>query len=488
MQTQEALIQELRHLYELEKRYCEESYFKFFQRAWAVMEPYTPLVPNWHIEYLCNILQEEIERIAERKPKTKDINLNIPPRSGKSYIVSIMLCPWAWTRFPHLKFIFSSHSLSLSIDHCVKGRRLIESEWYQRHWNKVFKLAGDQNVKSYYENDQGGARFATSVTGGITGHGADFIGCDDLLDPLKAQSELSRKAAHEHYRQTLYTRLNDQKTGVRVIVNQRLHEEDITGIELNERGQQYQNICIPGEYDADLVSPKSLKKHYKKGLFFPERFSRKVLEEYQKALGSVGYAGQVQQSPSAQEGNLFLRKYWNFYQVLPEKFDEVIQSWDLAFKEKEQNDYTVGQVWGKKGANCYLIAQFRAKAGIKKSVQAILQLTQDHPKARRKFVEDKANGPALIDLLKGEVAGIIPVQPKGDKVSRANAILYLVEAGNVYLPDPKLYSWVNEFIEELAVFPNGTHDDQVDAMTQALSKMAINATLAKYRRMTGWQG
>ena len=119
-----------------------------------------PFIDNWHIKFLCDRIQEEVERIAERIPKTKDLIVNISPRSLKSYIFSIMLCPWSWTKYPSLKFINSSYSHQLSTDHCLKGRRLIQSAWYQMHWGHQFELTGDQNAKSFYENDKGKARRA----------------------------------------------------------------------------------------------------------------------------------------------------------------------------------------------------------------------------------------------------------------------------------------------------------------------------------------
>ena len=487
MQKREQKIRLLIFRLEKERRRCESSYYEFFKRAWEILEPNTPLKLNWHIKYLCTVLQREVERVAAKKPKKKDLVINIPPRSAKSYLVSIMLAPWAWTRFPHLRFINSSHSSPLSIEHSRKSRQLIDSEWYQGHWGHVYSLTGDQNVKSFYENDKFGSRYATSVGGSITGHGADIIIPDDLLNPKEVASEKALEAARKHYDDELYTRLNDQEVGLRIIVMQRLHEDDTTGHVLKKWPGKYEHICIPAELDArsTTVSPPGLKKYYRNGLFFPARFSRTILDDM-KTNGRRFYVGQFLQAPAEKEGNLFKRGDWKFYKELPSRFDVMIQAWDCSFKDLNTSDYVVGQVWGRKGIDCYLIAQIRKIMGVRGTIKSILILTTQYPKAGKKLIEDKANGPAVIELLEKEVAGLHPVNPKGGKTARANAVVFLVESGHVHLPDPEVYPWVNDYIDEHAAFDKGTYDDQVDATTQALAEIGISANPSeRLKRLLG---
>jgi len=466
---------------EKEKRLCQNSYYYFFKKAWSVLEPQTPLLDNWHIQYLCQKLEGEVLRISKKFPKTKDLIINIPPRSAKSYLVSVMLCPWAWTRYPHLKFIGSSYSNSLSITHCLHARRLIESDWYQSFWGKVYQLTSDQNVKSHFENNKGGIRLATSVSGSVTGHGADIIIADDLVDPKQANSAAYLLAANDHYDKTLFTRLNDQTVGLRVVVMQRNHQEDTTGHLLKRNRDGYEHICIPAEKDEGVihptVKPPFLVKFYdENGLFFPSRFSKAFLEEAKKGLGSREYAGQYLQSPAAKEGNILKRQWWRYYSVLPPKFDEVIQSWDMNFKEGKNNSYVVGQVWGRKQANIYLIDQFRQQIDFTQTIRELIRLTELYPKAYAKLIEAKANGPAILSILKDKVSGLISVEPEGSKESRVHAISSVIESGNVYLPHSKIVPWVEEFIDECSNFPNGAYDDQVDAMSQALSHLASGSS------------
>lgn len=458
----------LRLDFEYQKRCCQKWYYDFFLAAWDVLEPQTELKLNWHIEYLCHELQKEVERIAEKASKDKDIIINVPPRSAKSYITSIMLCPWAWTRYPHLKFINASHSNVLSIDHCRRGRQLIESDWYQRFWSKIFSLTGDQNVKSFYENNKTGTRFAASVGSGVTGHGGDIIVADDLLNPIEALSQVKLEGTKDFYDRTLYSRLNDQDVGLRVVVMQRLHEDDITGYLLKTYPDKYKYICIPAELDKDAeVYPLEIKEYYKESLFFPDRFSSRILNSLKK--NRKFYVGQYLQRPFEKEGHLFKRQNWRFYNILPERFDVMIQSWDASFKKTEKGSFVVGQLWGKVGVNYYLIAQIRDRMGAAQTAKMIVQMSLNYPKAYTKLIEDKANGPAIIDFFKSKISGLTGVNPEGSKEARAEAIVYLQEGGNVYLPNPERYSWVNDYLDELSIFYTpGYPNDQVDATSQAL--------------------
>ena len=189
-----------------------------------------------------------------------------------------------------------------------------------------------------------------------------------------------------------------------------------------------------------------------------------------KEVGSKTWASLYQQRPSASEGNIFNRNWWQYYETIPRFFDEQVISWDLTFKDNKDNDYVVGQVWGRKGADYYLIDQVRDKMDFPTTVTAVRNLANKYPRAMAKLIEDKANGPAVIATLKREVNGIIPVNPQGSKVARAQAVTPVIESGNVFLPKHKEFSY--DLIEEAAAFPNGKHDDQVDSASQALSRLA----------------
>jgi predicted phage terminase large subunit-like protein len=183
-------------------------------------------------------------------------------------------------------------------------------------------------------------------------------------------------------------------------------------------------------------------------------------------------------------GGIFKRDDWRFFKQAPDKLDYVIQSWDCAFKDKSTSDFVVGHVWGVKGADKFLLDQVRGRFSFTETLNAIRSLSTKWPHTNAKFVEDKANGPAVIDTLKHEISGIIAIQPDGGKEARAHAISSEVEAHNVYLPEGA--PWVHDFIEECAAFPNGAHDDQVDAMTQALNQIRMrSASRPSFMAFTG---
>lgn len=210
------------------------------------------------------------------------------------------------------------------------------------------------------------------------------------------------------------------------------------------------------------------------------------------SLGSYASAGQLQQRPSPAGGGIIKRHWFRYWQPrganlppvtvrlpdgtmqsivaieIPFHVDDQLQSWDCAFKDQETSDYVVGQAWARLGSIFFLGGQIRGRLDFPATVNAVRELSQKFPGTLAKLIEDKANGSAVIQMLCREIPGILPVNPEGGKIARAAAVSPLIEAGNVYLPHPLHAPWVDGLVEECAAFPNGAHDDQVDAMTQAL--------------------
>ena len=485
------------HMWELERRECEGSYYEFFKRGWEELEPDNDLEDNWHIFLLCTILQREVERIVAKQNKKRDIIINVPPRSGKSYIVNIMLTPWIWTRYPNFKVINCSFESGLATKLCLDSRRLIQSDWYQGHWGQKFALTTDMNKKTEYENDKRGSRKSTSTGANILGSGADMIVVDDPQNPESAESEADRLKAKRYYSSTLYSRLNRKRIGLRVVIMQRLHEDDLTGYLLANDRDKYELICIPAE-ESDDIHPPELRRFYKDGLFFPSLFSREVVEDAKSPtnLGEYGYAGQMQQRPSPAEGGVFKRKWWTFWQPpganlqpvtikmsngeiftcetadLPARFDDVVTSWDTAFKDLATSDYVVGQTWGAAGPNKFLFDQDRAQLDFPSTVRQVEAHRKRNPLSTGILIEDKANGAAVIKEMRRVFPAIIEINPDKSKHARAMPMVRQCEAGNVYLPHPQIAPWVNAFIEEYANFPNGANDDQVDCGTQAINHLS----------------
>jgi predicted phage terminase large subunit-like protein len=483
---------------------CADSLRRFIVEAWPIVEPATPFVTSWHIDTVC----EHLEAVSAGE--LRRLIINVPPRTMKSLSVSVLWPAWEWLRKPWLRWVFASYAESLSIRDSVKMRRLIESQGGRNDGTLLqrvgyrgllgqlhgepWALTHDQNVKTKYETTESGLRLATSVGGTATGEGGDRIVIDDPLNAKQARSETERRAANVWWDETMTTRFNnDEAAGV--IVMQRLHQQDLTGHLLAQGG--WHHLCLPAEYEPThpFVYPRSARlasgrvlagdPRRKAGeLLDPVRLGPNRLAELRRGLGSYAYAGQMQQRPSPLEGGMFKRSWWRhwepgFENTLHLGWDRVICSWDLRFgdSQKASSSYVVGQAWGVHGADRYLLGQIRGQMSFTESVKAVQALARWRPDATTKLVERKANGAAVIDTLRRKVTGLIPVEPEGGKEARAAAVSPLVEAGNVYLPSTDLIpcplGWpatsAQEFIEEHAVFPNGTHDDQVDAMTQALN-------------------
>lgn len=282
--------------------------------------------------------------------------------------------------------------------------------------------------------------------------------CMIIDDPIKnneeAQSQTMRDKVWDEWETTLSTRLH--KGASVIVVMTRWHEDDFVGRLLERSPYNWERIRMPAiaEDDDDLLG-REVGTSLAPELGYDEEWA----EIKKKEVGSKTWASLYQQRPSASEGNIFNRNWWQYYESLPRFFDEQIISWDLTFKDNNDNDYVVGQVWGRKGADYYLVDQVRDKMDFPTTVTAVRNLSNKYPRASAKLIEDKANGPAVIATLKREVNGIIPVNPQGSKVARAQAVTPFIESGNVFLPKHKEFSY--DLIEEAAAFPNGKHDKEL---------------------------
>ena len=309
-----------------------------------------------------------------------------------------------------------------------------------------------------------GGQISTGIGGSITGEGADLLIVDD---PYKnhemAFSEVQREKVFNEWQNTLLTRLH--KGASVIVVQTRWHEDDLVGRLLKAEPEKWDLINFPAIAEDHDILKREIGDPLCPELGFDEEWA----ENKHFEVGSKVWASLYQQRPSPESGDFFKRDWIQFYKVLPE-LEEIMISVDASFKDKKGSDFCVIQVWGKKGANKYLIDQVRDRMAFPATVAAIRSVAAKYPKAHAKLIEDKANGTAVIDYLKNEITGMIPVEPQGGKESRASAISPQWEAGNVYLPHPSNAFWINDFIEELVQFPNAKHDDMVDAMTQALAR------------------
>jgi predicted phage terminase large subunit-like protein len=448
----------------VDKKYL--SYYNFFLEAFKVLEPQTPFVSNWHIKFVCNVLQAETYRILANKPSKGDLIINVPFRTGKSYITTIVYPVWSWIINPHMGFLTVSYSSALSTEHARKSRQLIQSDWFQENFGHIFEMTGDQNVKSNYENDKGGKRFATSTTATATGTGGDVIILDDPLNPKEASSEVERSRANTAYSETFYSRTKNPHTAIRIIVMQRLHEDDLSGYLLKKEG--YRHICIPGELTNE-VKPTKLRDKYKDGLFWPTRFTQNLLDKFKVELGSVGYAGQILQTPTPPSGNIFKKEWFGIVHELPQNATWHVKV-DPAYTSKSENDPTAVMCYAWHDNFLYIRNVETVRLEFPQLVTFLKSYAHNHGLSRQSkiYIEPKASGKSIVQQLRSET-GLNVLEdkpPERDKVSRANAVSAKVEAGRVKL---LAGGWNDRFLGEVIQFPYAKHDDQVDVMVMALN-------------------
>ena len=461
------------------------SFAAFVPAAWPQIEPGNPFVATRVFTVLCAVL----EQVAHgRLPR---LVINVPPRSGKSLLVSVLFVAWVLTWRPQTRFLTASYGEDLAERDSLRSRRLISTPWYQERHGKAVQLCADQNTKLRFETTRGGGRVAVSVNGAATGEGGDIIIVDDLHKLEYARSSGALRNDVNWYRSVLATRLNDQRTGSIIVIGQRVSENDITQHLIAEEG--WRHVCLPLEYDPAHPYLSDIDWRSTPGeLLIPERYGPAQVERQKRQMGPYAVASQLQQLPAPAGGGIFQRSWFRYYTPaeMPARFDQVLQTWDLTYGLTERGDFVVGQLWGRVGPNKYLIRQVRGRFNFPETIRQIEAMTawanEQYPGKRGHgiFIEDAANGPAAVQTLNARLPGLIKVTPRCGKIARADAVTPQVEAGNVWLPgapnsdgtdfDPaRTEEWVQALVQEVTTFPNSPHDDGVDAMTMALTRLEV---------------
>ena len=460
-----------KRLHEEAKVRAETRLFDFFVQAWRTMEARFPLYPNWHL----GLMAEHLEAVYEGQ--IEKLVINIPTRYLKTKMCCIAFPAWVWQKDPKKKFITWSYAKDIATGISWERRQLIESKWYQTYWSDRVKMADDQNQKTRYANQAKGSMFATSTGASMTGEGCDIMVIDDPVNPKEASNDIMRQNCNEFWSGTASSRFDDKKKKSCVLVMQRLHEKDLTGYFLENYPETVVHLKVPNEAPEDRIYsyPKTNRvKHYREGeILQPQREDTKELEFALRELGSYNYAAQRQQEPVPRGGGIIKESWFKYWRdPLPDRMSQPTISVDCAFKDLEDSDYVVFQAWASQGPRHYLLKQLRAQMSFLKTKDSLEHwLTHLFPNYKECLIEDKANGPAIINVLKQDFARIMPISPKDSKVARLTACEPDIEAGDVFLPDPDLNPWVREvLIPEVIAFPKAANDDQVDAMTQYLNR------------------
>ena len=421
---------------------------------------------GWVHQEICETLDLFLKDLIDgKRPR---LIITMPPRSGKSEIVSRRFPAYFLGKYPDLSIISVSYSATLAEDFCRDVQRIIDSDEYKAIFPNT-KLS-DKKDKNYKRTsdifeivDHKGVYCSAGVGGGITGKGCDILIIDDpIKNRQEANSENTRKKIFDWYSSTAYTRLSP--IGGVIMMCTRWHLDDLIGKVLSDKNQKpFHVISYPAIAEHD-------EPHRKQGeALHPERFSLEILNEIKSTLSTADWLSLYQQKPVPEGGAIFETSKLRYYDESsePKRFDQIVGSWDMTFKENKTSDFVVGQLWGRKGSEFYLLDMVRDRMDFVKTLKVFINFANKHKNCNCWLVEDKANGTAIISTLKKHISGIIPITPKESKQERAYAITPYLEAGNIFFP--KNQKFTKDLEEEMLQFPAGVHDDTVDSMTQALN-------------------
>jgi phage terminase large subunit-like protein len=432
---------------------------------------------------------------------------NLPARYGKSTIGSQWGSVWALDRHPWIKLALTSYGDELANENATIVRDLLIE-----HGDSLsVRLRKDRRRNDRFVTEEGGGLIAAGVGSGLTGFGAHGIVVDDpFKNWQEAHSPARRALVWNWFRSVVRLRL-ESETAFLIVVMTRWHEDDLAGMleaaDIAGDGEGWEIIRLPALAEApdpdsllpSLRLPDPLGRAPGEPLE-PLRFSLAAVTARATALGSYLAAGLEQQRPSPEEGGEIMRAWWQWATAPPPRFDDSLTSWDMKMKDKKGGDYVVGQTWGRTGSSYWCVDQLRGQWNMATTKAAIALMGIRHPKVKRHVIENTGNGPEVMEqlrapqkgyvvseaiagelgmsgderrsverLLRRGMSGLLPENPKGDKVARVRAQSPLIEAGNVHLLDR---AWARSIVDESAAFPRGAHDDQVDAWSQALKRLS----------------
>lgn len=474
-------------LYSL-KDEAEASLYEFFKQSWHVIEGHTDFVDEWYLEEIAKSLEDCYCR------KIKNLLINLPPRKGKTNLISIAFPVWVWLHNPEEKFICASYTNSLALKIADKSKLLIESNWFQSKWGKQFKLRKDQNSKSYFANDKTGYRMSTSAGSFVTGSGGSVIIVDDGNDP-SGESEVTTERVNTWWSQKMFNRVNDARTAIRIMVQQRSQSEnDLSGnIIRNDIENQWVKYILPMEYESGIKSNFNDKRTVE-GELLSCRDTPEIVRQLKREMGSAGYAAQYQQRPAPLEGGMIKKQWFKLYQYpeLPQ-LEYVLQSWDTALTANDDSAYSACTTWGVfldryDNENVILLSCWRDKLEYPELRDRVKRLSKDYRDVgvnalpfNMKYtpdqivIEAKASGDPLIQDLRRAGVYAQPFVPNkhGDKIQRVRLVTSLIESGIVWVPcqknnKDKMADFADDFVTNISYFPNVSSRDFVDTMTQAL--------------------
>ena len=468
--AKEAERQKLAHDAEMIRERCK-SLSGFVKEAWHVLEPTARYAHNWHIDAIC----EHLEAVTDGR--INRLLINVPPGSSKSLLVSVMFQAWEWgpCGLASQRYLTTSfNDIPVKRD-TRKCRDLMLSDWYQALWPEV-QL--NRTGETSFSNTRTGTREGVSF-GSLTSQRGDRLIVDDPHSTETAESATERVATTRRFREGAQNRLNDQERSAMIVIMQRLHEEDISGV-IQEVGMDFVHLMLPMEYEPERKCYTSIgfedPRTEEGELLDPIRFPRDVVEKLKRDMGSYAFAGQYQQRPSPRSGGMFQRGDFEIVDAVPARVRRV-RAWDFAAssaKPGKAPDWTVGLKMAHADGIFYIEDVLRDRwspsdveknlknAASQDGISVLIRMPQDPGAA------GKSDASTKVKLLAGYSVKVDTIS--GDKATRARPASAQSEAGNVKLVRGP---WNQAFLDEICTFPNGQFDDQVDAFADALNELAL---------------
>jgi len=508
-------------LYEIDKINAEDSLAEFVSQAWHVIEPGQPYVHGWHIDMICEHLEAiTFKETIDGSPYNR-LLINVPPGMMKSLLVNVFWPAWEWgpRNMPHLRYVCAAHKVeNLSARDSRRMRQIITSEWYQKRWGDRVSLAKDQNEKLNFVNSATGFRIATAITS-LTGIRGDRVIIDDPHSVDSAGSDAKRAAEVETFLEAIPTRLNSPEESAIVVIMQRLHEKDISGVIIDKK-LGYDHLMLPMRFDPGRAYPTKLgwndPREDEGELLFPQRFPESVVDRDENTMGPYATASQHQQSPEPRGGGIIKREWWQLWDhpSYP-PMDYVIASLDTAYTTKTSNDPSALTVWGVFSGNTIatptkqilrdgsiedmgvsretrrfadeqhpkvmLMFGWSERLELHDLVQKVEQTCRDM-RVDKLIIENKAAGISVaqeIRRLYSDAEFSVQLVDTGanDKIARLYSVQHLFAEGLIYSPDK---SWSEIVINQCSSFPKAAHDDLVDTTSQAIKFLRSTGMLRRY--------
>lgn len=461
-------MQQLLDLEAIKAEQAKRSFNRFIREAWPILEPETAYKHNWHIDAIADHLE------AVSTGQIRKLIINVPPGHMKSLSVCVFWPAWQWIEDPHWRFLFASYSSQLSIRDSNKTKLLIQSEWYQRNFGHAYRLTKENEQR--IENDKLGYRLASSTGGMGTGERVHVVVNDDLLRANDARSEPMREQAIDHMK-AMSTRGVDPSTFAQVLIMQRLHETDPAGWAIEQGG--WEQLILPAEFEPSRRAVTSIgwqdPRTEPGELLWSDQFGKQEIADIKSALGSYGSAAQLQQRPAPDDGGIFKPDQIKVVDALPVGL-QLARGWDLAATEEADSnsaDWTVGALLGRDALGRFYICHIlRFRGSPLKVEQALINTAaMDGTDVAISGPQDpgqagKSQAFSFVQKLAGYDVEFTP--ETGSKVTRAAPFAAQIEAGNVYMLRAE---WNHLLLDEMRMFPNGAHDDQIDGLSRAFHRI-----------------